>query len=311
MLQPIRYCRSDSELVRCGKFQSDGSYLSQVYDSGALGTEWNRLQLTGGESCTITVYASDNLTAIENMVLSKPVYQSNAPDILLYGVFGRYIRILITPAAAFSGFEISFPKQSIAELLPAVYQGNEILERFLGVLQSAYMDQNKTLMRFHLRLLPTAQDALPILDNLLGVKDWKADTELLLAAPKLLRRRGTGEALKKLAQQLTGYRAVLVECFQWAMLVKNEHERKALQILYGSETRSAVLLLAPTTKNRDYNRLKELLPDFCPVGVSCRLIRLEYAMLLDGHCYLGVNSRLTEPPCARFGEARVGLIRLE
>ena len=317
MLKPVRRCRSDTALDRCGAYLADGGWLSQIYDSGVSGTEWDRLRADAAGNVTVRVYVSDRRDALEAEpgALPAPALCAQADDLLLYGARGRYLRLAVYPGGALRAYELTFPKRTIAALLPEPYAGNETLERYLGVAQSAYLDISEELARFPARLDPRAPDALPGLANWVGAGRWQAENALrralTTAAPTLARRRGTGAGLMQLATLVTGRRATLVEGFRWGATARGEAQRHALRRLYGEERRGAALLLPPGVPDADAEALRALLPAFCPAGVRCRLVRLSEAAPLGGHCYLGVNSRLAAPPRPYVGEARAGGVRLE
>lgn len=169
------HCLSGRCLLRCGRqdgFQQisgglipepekeSAVFVSQIYDSGREGTEWNHIQLDIGRTVVLELYVwlfdeideegeaclRTNVTEWFEDRAKEAQYSSNYRNMLLYGKgCGRYARIAVKilqsrgKDALFRGYDLSFPKESFAGYLPAIYRDNSQLDRFLAVHQNLYL----------------------------------------------------------------------------------------------------------------------------------------------------------------------------
>lgn len=298
----IRRYRSDWELSRCGRFEY-GRYCSRWYRGLSAGMEWLRLSLTVSGPVLVKVYAADGEPddSIDGM---EPVLERQAEDLLLYGVKGRFLRFTAEPGERLRGYELTFPGLSIDSLLPSVMQGDDALRKLLGVYQSLYMDLNRELAGFSARLDPLGAAPLPELARWLGASAWMErglpEPVLLAAAAELNRLRGTKQGLRRLAELVTGQECEIVEQFQWEAQTCSLQERENCARLYGPDRSDITLLFPVETSEEKLFRLKGILEDFIPLGISYAVVRLEPHMTLDGHSYLDSGVQIIEPPPAEL-----------
>ena len=152
------HCYSNADLLNCGRQDGlrhtgeglaveregqSGIYVSRIYDSGREGTQWNQLCLDIGKGVLLQVYVwlFDRMEESEEGLCQEDVrqwftgkkasaqYHSEYRNVLLFGHGrGRYARIAIEilsgseTGAVFRGYDLSFPKESFTQYLPAVYQ---------------------------------------------------------------------------------------------------------------------------------------------------------------------------------------------
>jgi len=314
MAQRVRYYRSDRELSRCGRYVDGGGYMSRWYQGLGDGMEWLRLSLDGVRDARVRVYASDRP---ERDGEQEPAMERRAGDLLLYGVRGRYLRFSVSPAQGLLGYELSFPGNSIDAGLPWTMQGDGTLRRFLGVYQSLYMDLNREFAAFPRRLDPLGLEVLEGLEDWLGAARWvraapaQLRGRLLVAASALNRMRGTRRGLEALIRLATGGEGIVVEPFAWKSRVTDPAEREACRRLYGAQASQVTVLLPGAASKAAVDFLEDVLEDFLPVGISCKLVQLEDAAPMDGYCYMDVNARLTEPPPPALDEAVLEELVLE
>ena len=189
------------------------------------------------------------------------------------------------------------------------------LRQFLAVYQSLYMDANQQAARFPGQLNPRSEDALPNLKLWVGAARWMRDApcmpDLLAAAPRLNRMRGTRPGLELLISLVTGGRGALVEDFQWRGQPLSAGEREDCVRLYGGEPPSAALLLPADTSDAALRFLESVLEDFIPLGVSYSILQLQDGAAMDGHSYLDANAQLQEPPRAALDETDLDDLTLE
>jgi len=311
MEQTIRRYRSDRELSRCGQTEC-GLYRSRWYRGLRPGMEWLRLSLTVSGPVLVKVYAADEEPP-GPIAGAEPTLERAAADLLLYGVKGLFLCFTIEPGDALESYELTFPGLSIDSLLPSVMQGDDTLRKLLGVYQSLYMDLNRELAAFPERLDSLGVDALPELPRWLGASAWMGlglpEKELLAAAVRLNRLRGTREGLRLLSELVTGQACGIAEPFQWDGSVQSAQEREDCARLYG---RSGVTLLFPAgTPAEKLSKLNAVLDDFIPLGVPYAAVRLEEGAALDGHSYLDGGARIMDPPPAILDGPDGGEVILE
>lgn len=311
MEQTIRRYRSDWELSRCGR-REYGLYRSRWYRGLRPGMEWLRLSLTVSGPVLVKVYASEEERAIDGM---EPVLERTAADFLLYGVKGLFLCFTAEPGDALQSYELTFPGLSIDSLLPSVMQGDGTLRKLLGVYQSLYMDLNRELTAFPQRLSPLGPDPLPELPRWLGASAWMGlglpEKELLAAATRLNRLRGTKKGLQMLSELVTGQTCEIVEQFQWDGNIQSAREREDCARLYGRERSGVTLLFPAGTSAEKLSKLKAVLDDFIPLGVPYTVVRLEEGAAMDGHSYLDGGARIINPPPAELDGPEDGEVILE
>ena len=302
MERTIRRCRSDWDLSQCGRFEY-GRYCSRWYCGLGAGMEWLRLSLEASGPVFVKVYATDEEPDGPPGGM-EPVLERPAKDLLLYGVKGRFLCFTAEPGEYLRGYELAFPGLSIDSLLPAVMQGDGALRNLLGVYQSLYMDLNRDLAAFPARLDPLGGAPLPELARWLGASSWMdrglPDAALLASAAELNRLRGTKQGLRLLARLVTGQECEIIERFQWEAQTNSLQERENCARLYGADRSSVTLLFPVGTSEEKLSRLKGILEDFIPLGVSASAVRLEEHMTLDGHSYLDSGVQITDPPPAEL-----------
>lgn len=246
MDQRFRRYRSDRDLRRCGVYDSAGGYRSRWYQGFDDGMEWLRLSLEGVSGVKVWVFAIDQPPGIWDDSL-EPVLVGDGADFSLYGVRGRYLCFTAAPAEGLVGYTLTFPGRSIDAGLPFVLRDDAALRQFLAVYQSAYMDVNQEAARFPGRLDPHSLTPLPDLGLWVGAASWMGETaglpDLLAAASKINRMRGTRRGLDLLIKLVTGGCGELVEDFQWRNQTLNKAEREDCTRLYGGGHASVTLLL--------------------------------------------------------------------
>ena len=310
----FRRYRSDHDLGRCGVYDRAGGYRSRWYQGLENGMEWLRLSLEGISAARVRVYAADQPSETWHDNLEASL-EREAADLSLYGVRGRCLCFTVTPAAGLSGFSLTFPGRSVDAGLPLVLRDDATLRQFLAVYQSVYMDTNRQAVRFPGRLDPYDPESLPDLKFWVGAARWMRDApcvpDLLAAAPKLNRMRGTRRGLELLIKLVTGGRGELVEDFQWRGCPVSAGELEACSRLYGGGHASAALLLPADTPACALGFLESVLDDFIPVGVTYSILQLQNGADMDGHSYLDVNAQLREPPRAVLEETALDDLILE
>lgn len=275
----LRCYRANRDLNRCGVIEKD-VFFSRWYRGLAPGMEWMRLTLEASRPLKVRIYATDSPGEFSCPMTEAPVLQATARDFSLYGVKGQYLSFSVEPAGGLEGYALFFPGRSIAEGLPAILQEDPLLRRLLAVCQSEYLDLNLELAHFPQRLDPKKASALPGLARWLGAGRWGADEtalrRLLPCAVLLGRLRGTRRGLVLAIRLLTGQNPIIQE--------------------NPGGTPTVTILLPAGISPGEERRVRHLLPDFIPLGMTYDMARLKEEILLDGYTYLEENTLLTQEP---------------
>ncbi|MCM1527168.1 MAG: hypothetical protein NC091_07980 [Bacteroides sp.] len=214
-----------------------GLFVSMTYDSGERQTQWSRIVLRIGRKAMISVYVwlfdekseGDEADAIEDIgerflyVQKRSCYHSHYRGMLLFGgqssqgSRGRYAKFAVEMLAKdgeehvnFTGYSLSFPKESFADYLPSIYRDDLSLERFLAVHQGIYLEQEEWIGS-----LPRQLDYEYCNDNgiarLAGMMGWDellsltskaGQRQLLREGVRLAGRKGTRQYYVRLAEIL-------------------------------------------------------------------------------------------------------------
>ncbi|MCM1119695.1 MAG: hypothetical protein NC543_10085 [bacterium] len=293
-----------------------GLFVSQIYDSGREGTEWNALKLDIADKAVIEVYVwlfdrrqegEEELQGAElrewyerqkGNARYSAQYHSNYRSMLLYGAGGgRYARLAveIQPGygrdTLFTGYELSFPKESFTQYLPVIYRDEPALERFLAVQQNIYLELEKAIdalaEQMDYELASSWQTARMArwmgFDELASKKGpLEADIlrELLRAGVALTAGKGTPAYYIRLTEILTGCRAVMVE---------QPEKAEAL-----------VLVLGEPVGN--WEKCQRWLRKNTPLGIHIDFVALKRTERMDGQCFLDRTSYLSEYESALLPE---------
>lgn len=313
-----RKCLSARQLERCGQLKGltaaengnltlapkshRGVFVSRTYDSGKAQTQWNRMVLDISPKAMFHVWvwlfdrkeegeeadAAGNVEECQEYIKKRAQYHSNYRDQLLYGEKngrGRYAKFALEITGedendvAFAGYDLSFPKESFAAYLPAIYQDNLQLDRFLAVYQSIYLELEEKIDALAEQLDPQycGEKQAKTLAQWMG---WgklaeQVDRETLLC---LLRegihaanRKGTSGYYIEMVRILLGHRAVLVE---------DPDRHRAVVLIKGRQEEGKKGCL-------------EWLKKTAPLDVSMDFVFLHRTDRLDGQYFLDVTASVS------------------
>lgn len=314
-----RKCLSARQLERCGQQKGwaaeengnlslspkshRGVFVSRTYDSGKAQTQWNRMVLSISRNAVFHAYvwlfdrkgegeeadAAGNVEKCLEYIKKRAQYHSNYRDQLLYGDKngrGRYAKFALeitredeNKDVVFTGYDLSFPKESFAAYLPAIYQGNLQLDRFLAVYQSIYLELEEKIDALAEQLDPECCGG----EQTVRLAQWmgwgklaeQVDRETLL---RLLRegihaadRKGTCGYYIELVRILLGHRAVLVE---------DPDRHRAVVLIKGRQEEGKKGCL-------------EWLRKTAPLDVSMDFVFLHRTDRLDGQYFLDVTASVS------------------
>lgn len=294
-------------------------FVLPVLDSGVEDCPWGRLrfELSMSEHAICYLYAAaSNQKQGQEKLLNpeiglyekKKQIQSmrglcfiNKPDVLLYEITGRYLFIMVEvigKGTAISNLRADAPGDNFMQTFPEVYrEKNSFFHRYLSVYSSIYNDfQEKLDMRGE--LLPIDEAPLFLLElyaKWLGIDvnggylGEKILRELLLAAPELLRRKGTAYCIEQLCMILLGEKPVIAERGRMQPYVRRE-ERARYDSLYGESPYDVTLFFQCYVEEKKKEQLFHLLGQFKPVRCRLHIVFLEPVGVLDEHSYLDKNA---------------------
>ncbi|MDR2577967.1 MAG: hypothetical protein LBC70_04020 [Chitinispirillales bacterium] len=290
-------------------FNEGRRFISSVFDSENPGTEWDRLKL---EICPkannsvpvkikLRVYISDDALLLEDgkgHVPEEPFIISEFTDILLYGngKKGKYLRfeveLLDERETFFNAYELTFPKLSFVRYLPAVYHGNETLERFLAIYQNQYLDAEREIMNFHRQLNARETDMLNQLAELTGGEMFLRLPEnklrkLLDVIALLYRTKGTKNCVKRLVYALTDEIPVIIDCA--------DELTESVREVFEAQSGHFYLILKSSPPDIDLELFNYLIKQFIPINARYTTVFLdEKRRAIGGFCFLGVNTILSD-----------------
>lgn len=191
----FRMKKDGSLEITSGK--TEAFYVSDVIDSGQYQMEWDSMHLQFSLKANIRVYLwfQDDEQVIQNWkklpfddryyVLFNEGYKVFHTDILLYdqpGIKkGRYLCFAvhcyqsIQKDLCWYGYEIRFPKVCFSTYLPAIYQGNADLNRYLAIFKELYMEMERVIDTFDQELNPWTTNKLAELSDWLNINIYIQD----------------------------------------------------------------------------------------------------------------------------------------
>jgi phage tail-like protein len=277
-------CAANPTLVTlptCGSYLPCGILTTNTLDSGIENCIWDRIHLNATipsgtiiEIVTQTANSdvwTDNPFQAECTAYSPNsqncalVITQNATDCLVQSTPGRYLRMQLqlktngVASPVLRGLQISFPRASYLQYLPAVYQEDDrsrvFLDRFLRIFQTTFDEFDRTLddlwRRFDPQATPDSWFSWLAAWIALPVNPLWTDTErraALKSAGQLYPRRGTPAGVQQLVAQYSGVNVRLIEHF------------RLRQLIILSDGQAAEQALGPGTRlwSRDYYRRLQL-----------------------------------------------------
>ncbi len=237
----------------CGNYLPCGTLLTKTMDSGIESCVWDRVQL----QATVpqgTVIEVTTQTAESDVWATGAPYQGECsaygvpgqscalsltgdnPDCLVQSRPGRYLRLQLklksngVVSPALQSIQVSYPRSSYLQYLPAVYQEDDqsrvFLDRFLRIFQTTFDGMDQTLDDLWTRFDPMSAPsswftwlaswiAFPI--NPLWSDGQRRSA--LKSAGQIYPLRGTPSGVQQLIKQYSGVDARLIEHFRLRQLI--------------------------------------------------------------------------------------------
>lgn len=237
----------------------------------------------------------------------------NVNDLLMFNIKGRYLWICLEivnyekERVKVRSARIEFPRVSFVDYLPDIYKENttedSFLARYLGIFQSMYVDLedriDNTPIQFDTE--KTNKDFLNWIASWLSVKNasiWgeKKLRTLIKEAVSIYKMKGTKASIAKIVKEYTGTEPIIVEQFD---VKDNEYyqiQKKQIENLFGDNGYVFTVILSDkyVSDTEDYVELLRVISDVAPIDSICNLVVLNDKIYLDHHCYLGMNSYISQ-----------------
>lgn len=325
-----------------------GAYLTAMFDTGDPSTSYHRLQVSGffenlkvevlaAVSDELQVWLEDEPHRLDSYLADPAVSAGdkaealthlrhlrfvNTDDMLLHELEGRYIWIMINTWSAgegrgrLEGLRLELPRESFTEYMPELYRGDDFFDRFIGIFQSLYLDQERRVEEVPALLdyEATPDQNVEQLAGWLGIENSR---EILSPAQlrHLIRNidsfqggKGTRRTMELLVETVIGVKPRIVEHFQWDLPSMSAANRKLYSALYCENSGAFCVIINLMNRALPVARgdLERLVEEYSVMGSRFRMVYLEYSSNADTHCYLDVNSRLSVPETAAIGKTGIG-----
>lgn len=230
-------CLSYEDGLKLKMYEKNGTYTSELLDSGVPNCSWHRAVLDADipENSTITItFITSEIGIIseigktENNSVPVKIVFTKANDALIQAPPGQFIQLIIDfhregeKSPVLRQVKLYYERISYLRYLPALYQENseskKFLERFLSIFESSMYDSEETISNIPMLFDPMAarEDfyrwladwvSLDLYDQL----DDKTRREYILRAIDFYKKKGTVSGLADLVSFLTGKKCCIKE----------------------------------------------------------------------------------------------------
>ncbi|MDF2959258.1 MAG: hypothetical protein K0S39_993 [Paenibacillus sp.] len=319
----------------------EGIYLSSALDTTVSESVWHRFQLEAsipdetqvrisyfasdrkellidGEFVDLSRYLTDPDINLRDKLRSTRDLWSvpivNPRDALLMNAQGRYLWFKMEvmgserQSPVLHKLRVYFPRKSLIEYLPPIYQemqdDSRFLERFLSMFGTFFQDMEEKIDRISKYFDPDSVHGhyLEWLGTWLAVSEdasWGEDKlrQLIKQAPELYKLRGTRQGLSRMLHIYTGSEPYIIEYFQMKQMQERSELKELLSRLYGDNPYVFCVMLPQECVQTDKQRLiiESIINDQKPAFTEGKLTLLQPWMYMDMHTYLGINTYLSEP----------------
>ena len=320
-------CQGDSIVLKPGAFR--GAVCLRPVDSTESGFRWSRMKIQARipRDADIRIYArasDDSEWSAWKELFDKKDRQElpelfgpavgTGEDILL-DLTGRYLWLALELIAGGSEgprvecVSLRMAGDHMVDYLPSIYQGQDFTYRYLSIFNSLFQDMEKDIYDLPRKLETdiTDEDMLSFLANWLCLgKEGGAERlrELIPDALDNWETMYTVEGIRRSARMLTGKDPYVVEPFAVDPNDPKCRDPELYRKLYGEDPYRFFLLFPHDTfatqleMERFLNRMRARIP----AGTEMELVLLKPGVQLDGHTYLGVNSRIESYTTASIRE---------
>ena len=236
----------------------------------------------------------------------------NKVDVLLHHLKGRYLWIALqvykleSTDYVLESIEIEYPMQTFTHYLPEIYQQEGgFLQAYIGIFQSLYLDIEQSIDELpkYLDIDQAPDSFLNYLASWVGIDNSeeifsaKQLRAIIKRAEPINSAKGTKRALQELITLYTETSPRIIEYFDWDERIGLDKDRRRLyEKLYGFNASwfAVIVNKSQSPHNLYYEKLRLLIERYKPAETQYHLVLLEACNRSDRHCYLGINSYLSE-----------------
>ena len=242
----------------------------------------------------------------------------NPHDVPLFSLKGRYV-VFCIEAISYSKepikieeIAINFPIVSFLQYLPESYQSfpnNSFMSRFISIFQSIYFKVEDIIDNIPEKFEPSCTDReflywilkLFHLDvSSVSESSVRMNMQNIMGTFKI---RGTRKSIFGIVKEYISNDPIIIEKFR---IISNDYykiEKKMVDKLFGKNNYYfTVILREDDVKNkRRYANLLKIISKVVPIDSICNLVLLTDNIILGFHCYIGVNSYISNMYTQRTG----------
>lgn len=234
----------------------------------------------------------------------------NPKCVPLFSLKGRYLWFCIEVIGfakeliKIEEIEISFPLVSYTEYLPEVYQAampNSFMNRFISIFQYILLETENIIDNIPEKFEPFYTNK----EFLSWIAGWFNINEMIWEENKLrylindmidiFKSQGTKNSIIKIIEEYTGYKPIIIEKFK---IINNDFyktEQKLVDKLFGQNNFFFTVIMNKNEikKSDDYANVLNIIKNNAPINAICNLVVLTNNISLGYHCYIGLNSYIS------------------
>lgn len=200
--------------------------------------------------------------------------------------------------------EITFPLVSFSEYLPEVYQSfpsNSFMNRFIAIFQYIILETEAIIDNIPEKFEPlyTNKEFLSWICRWFDINDmvWEESKlrYLLSDMVDIFKSKGTKNSIIKMVEKYTGYRPILIEKFKITNNKFYKIEQQLVDSLFGQNDFFFTVIMNENEikKSDDYANVLNIIKNNAPINAICNLVVLTNNISLGHHCYIGLNSYIS------------------
>lgn len=234
----------------------------------------------------------------------------NPKCVPLFSLKGRYLWFCIE----ISGFseepvilkevEITFPLVNFVKFLPEIYQSfspDSFMNRFISIFQYIILETETIIDNIPEKFEPlyTNKEFLSWICKWFDINNmiWEENKlrYLINDMINIFKSKGTKNSIIKMIEKYTGYSPMLIEKFK---IINNEFyktEQKLIDKLFGQNNFFFTVIMNENEikKGDDYANVLNIIRNNAPINAVCNLVVLTNNISLGCHCYIGLNSYIS------------------
>ena len=228
----------------------------------------------------------------------------------IFSLKGRYLWFCIETVGfseeliKFEEIEITFPLVSFVEYLPEIYQASQsdsFMNRFISIFQYIILETEIIIDNIPEKFEPfyTNKEFLSWIAEWFGINEmiWEENKlrYLINDMIDIFKSQGTKNSIIKIIQEYTGYKPVIIEKFK---IINNDFyktEQELVDKLFGQNNFFFTVIMNENEikKGDDYANVLNIIKNNAPIKSICNLVVLTNNISLGYHCYLGLNSYIS------------------